>query len=61
MELQPKSLMRNLFRGQNLSVILKKVMNCFIEPPDILDGKMKTGLHVVMITANILGGSELMN
>ena len=42
-------------------MILKKVMNCFIEPPDILDGKMKTGLHVVMITANILGGSELMN
>ena len=43
MDLQHRSLMRNLFRGQNLLVILKKEMNYFIERPDIWDGRMKTG------------------
>ena len=35
MDLQHRSLMQNLFRGQNLLVILKKEMNYFIERPDI--------------------------
>ena len=61
MGLQPKSLMRYLFHGQNLLVILKKEMNYFIEHLDILGGKMKIGLRVVMTFVSILGESGLMN